>query len=188
VKVGDILAVRAGEQIPVDGTVVAGHGSVDQSALTGESVPVEKSVGDSVAASGINREGYFEMRADKVGEDTTFAQVIRTVEEAGGSKAPIARLADKIAGVFVPAVMAIALLAFAVWMIYYLGSLIKDYSSVQKQYDAALKQRDELVLEVEQMANMLENSSDEDFIERAAREKLGYVYADEHKFIDISGN
>ena len=117
VKVGDILAVRAGEQIPVDGTVVAGHGSVDQSALTGESVPVEKSVGDSVAASGINREGYFEMRADKVGEDTTLAQVIRTVEEAGGSKAPIARLADKIAGVFVPAVMAIALLAFAVWMI-----------------------------------------------------------------------
>ena len=85
-------------------------------------------------------------------------------------------------------ILRVVLLAFAVWMIYYLGSLIKDYSSVQKQYDAALKQRDELVLEVEQMANMLENSSDEDFIERAAREKLGYVYADEHKFIDISGN
>ena len=117
VRVGDILAVRAGEQIPVDGTVISGHGSVDQSALTGESIPVDKGVGDSVAASGMNREGYFQMRADKVGEDTTFAQVIRTVEEAGGSKAPIARLADKIAGVFVPTVMGIALLAFVIWLL-----------------------------------------------------------------------
>jgi len=117
VAVGDTVAVRAGEQIPVDGTILSGSGAVDQSALTGESIPVEKTVGDTVAASGINREGYFEMRADKVGEDTTLAQVIRTVEEAGGSKAPIARLADKIAGVFVPVVMGIALLAFGVWML-----------------------------------------------------------------------
>ena len=117
VRVGDVIAVRAGEQIPVDGTVLSGNGAVDQSALTGESVPVDKHVGDRVAASGINREGYFEMRADRVGEDTTLAQIIRTVEEAGGSKAPIARLADKIAGVFVPVVMGIALLAFGVWMI-----------------------------------------------------------------------
>ncbi len=85
-------------------------------------------------------------------------------------------------------ILRVVLLAFAVWMIYYLGSLIKDYSSVQKQYDAAAQKRDELVLEVEQMANMLENGNDEDFIERAAREKLGYVFADEHKYIDISGN
>ncbi len=85
-------------------------------------------------------------------------------------------------------ILRVVLLAFAVWMIYYLGSLIKDYSSVQKQYDAAAKKRDELILEVEQMANILENGNDEDFIERAAREKLGYVYADEHKYIDISGN
>ncbi len=117
VAVGDTLAVLAGEQIPVDGTVIAGSGAVDQSALTGESIPVDKTVGDKVAASGINREGYFEMRADKVGEDTTLAQVIRTVEDAGGSKAPIARLADKIAGVFVPVVMGIAVLAFGVWML-----------------------------------------------------------------------
>ena len=101
----------------MDGTVLSGRASVDQSALTGESVPVEKAVGDTVAAATINTEGYLEFRADKVGEDTTLSQIIRMVEEAGGSKAPIARLADKIAGVFVPVVMGIALVAFAVWMI-----------------------------------------------------------------------
>ena len=117
VKVGDILVVRSGGSIPVDGTVVEGRASVDQSALTGESVPVEKVPGDHVAAATINTEGYLELRADKVGEDTTLAQVIRMVEEAGGSKAPIARLADKIAGVFVPVVMTIAAVTFAVWML-----------------------------------------------------------------------
>ena len=117
VKVGDILVVRSGGSIPVDGTVLEGCGSVDQSALTGESIPVEKLPGDTVAAATVNREGYLEFRADKVGEDTTLAQVIRMVEEAGGSKAPIARLADKIAGVFVPVVMAIAAVTFAGWMI-----------------------------------------------------------------------
>ena len=116
VKAGDILVVRSGGSIPVDGTVIEGRGSVDQSALTGESVPVEKLPGDSVAAATINTEGYLKFRADKVGQDTTLAQVIRMVEEAGGSKAPIARLADKIAGVFVPVVMAIALATFALWM------------------------------------------------------------------------
>ena len=88
--------------------MLEGRASVDQSALTGESVPVEKGAGDKVAAATVNTEGYLEFRADKVGEDTTLAQVIRMVEEAGGSKAPIARLADKIAGVFVPVVMSIA--------------------------------------------------------------------------------
>ena len=117
VKVGDILVVRSGGSIPVDGTVLEGCGSVDQSALTGESIPVEKLPGDTVAAATVNREGYLEFRADKVGEDTTLAQVIRMVEEAGGSKAPIARLADQIAGVFVPVVMAIAAVTFAGWMI-----------------------------------------------------------------------
>ena len=117
VQVGDIIVVRSGGAIPVDGTVVEGRASVDQSALTGESVPVEKLPGDTVAAATINTEGYLEFRADKVGEDTTLAQVIRMVEEAGGSKAPIARLADKIAGIFVPVVMAISALTFAVWMI-----------------------------------------------------------------------
>ena len=117
VRAGDVVIVRSGGAIPVDGTVLEGRASVDQSALTGESVPVEKLPGDTVAAATINTEGYLEFRADKVGEDTTLAQVIRMVEEAGGSKAPIARLADKIAGIFVPVVMAIALLTFAVWML-----------------------------------------------------------------------
>lgn len=117
VQVGDILVVRSGSSIPVDGIVIEGRGAVDQSALTGESIPVEKSPGDKVAAATINAEGYLVFRAEKVGEDTTLAQVIRMVEEAGGSKAPIARLADKIAGVFVPVVMIIALITFIVWMI-----------------------------------------------------------------------
>ncbi len=117
VRVGDTILVRSGGSIPVDGTVLEGRASVDQSALTGESVPVEKVPGDTVAAATINTEGYLEFRADKVGEDTTLAQVIRMVEEAGGSKAPIARLADKIAGIFVPVVMAVSVVTFAVWML-----------------------------------------------------------------------
>ena len=117
VKVGDVVVVRSGGRIPVDGTVLHGHGSVDQSALTGESVPVDVEQGSKVSAATINTEGYLEIRADGVGEDTTLAQIVRMVEEAGGSKAPIARLADKIAGVFVPVVMLIATASFAVWMI-----------------------------------------------------------------------
>lgn len=117
VQVGDIVIVRSGSSIPVDGTVVSGRASVDQSALTGESVPVEKHVGDKVSAATVSQEGYLEFRADQVGENTTLAQIIRMVEDAGGSKAPIARMADKIAGVFVPVVMAIAALTFVVWML-----------------------------------------------------------------------
>ncbi len=117
VRVGEIVIIRSGAGIPVDGTVLSGQASVDQSSLTGESVPVEKTPGDTVAAGTTNREGYLEMRADRVGEDTTLSQIIRLVEEAGGSKAPIARLADKIAGIFVPVVMTIAAVTFVVWMI-----------------------------------------------------------------------
>lgn len=117
VCLGEIVIVRSGGNIPVDGTVVSGRAAVDQSALTGESVPVEKIAGDTVAAATINSEGYIEVRVDKTGEDTTLSQVIRMVEEAGGSKAPIARLADKIAGIFVPAVMTIAVITFVVWML-----------------------------------------------------------------------
>ncbi len=115
VRIGDTVIVRSGGSIPVDGTIISGRAVVDQSTLTGESIPVEKAVGDTVAASTINIEGYIELRADKVGEDTTLAQVIRMVEDAGGSKAPIARLADKIAGIFVPVVMGIALITFFIW-------------------------------------------------------------------------
>ena len=116
VRLGDILVVRSGGSIPVDGVVTKGRAAVDQSALTGESVPVEKKTGDTVAAATINREGYLEFRTEKVGEDTTLAQIIHMVEEAGGSKAPIARLADKIAGIFVPVVMGIAAVTFVIWM------------------------------------------------------------------------
>lgn len=117
VQVGDTVIVRSGGAIAVDGTVLSGRASVDQSALTGESVPVEKEPGDRVCAATINTQGYLEFRADKVGKDTTLAQIIHMVEQAGGSKAPIARLADKIAGVFVPVVMAIAAVTFCVWMV-----------------------------------------------------------------------
>lgn len=121
VKIGDEIVIRSGDRIPVDGTVLEGRGSVDQSALTGESVPVEKEPGTFVAAATVNKEGYFIFRADKVGEDTTLSQVIRMVEEAGGSKAPIARLADKIAGIFVPVVMSLSVLTFIIWMIAGMG-------------------------------------------------------------------
>ena len=116
VSVGDIVVVRSGGSIPVDGTVIQGRGAVDQSALTGESIPVEKAVGDRVSAATINTEGYMQIRADRIGQDTTLAQIIRMVEDAGGSKAPIARLADKIAGFFVPVVMGIAALTFGLWL------------------------------------------------------------------------
>lgn len=116
VCVGDIVIVRSGGSIPVDGIVISGRGAVDQSALTGESLPIEKVVGDSVSTATINTEGYFELRAEKVGTDTTLAQVIRMVEDAGGSKAPIARFADKIAGIFVPVVMGIAFITFVIWL------------------------------------------------------------------------
>jgi len=117
VRVGDEVIVRSGGRIPVDGTVLEGRAAIDQSSLTGESVPVEVEPGSRVAAATINTEGFLRFRADKVREDTTLHQVIRMVEEAGGSKAPIARLADKIAGVFVPVVMAIAAAAFVLWMV-----------------------------------------------------------------------
>ncbi len=117
VAVGDVVVVRSGGQIPVDGVVVSGRGAVDQSALTGESVPVDVEVGTFVSAATILAEGYLEIAAKRVGEDTTLSQVIRMVEEAGGSKAPIARLADKIAGIFVPVVMSISAITFTAWLL-----------------------------------------------------------------------
>ena len=117
VRVGDRVVVRPGQSIPVDGVIVEGASAVDESALTGESLPVDKTVGDRVAAASINRSGSFTFEALRVGEDTTLAQMIRLVEEASGSKAPIAKLADKVAGVFVPVVMAIALVTAVAWML-----------------------------------------------------------------------
>ena len=117
VQLGDILIVKAGESIPVDGDVVEGNSSVDESALTGESIPVEKHAGDKVIGATLNKSGYIKMQATKVGEDTTLAQIIRLVDEATSSKAPIAKLADKVSGVFVPIVIAIAVIATIVWLI-----------------------------------------------------------------------
>ena len=114
---GDIVVIRPGECIPVDGVVTQGGGFVDQSAITGESIPVEKKVGDEVISATINRNGSFRFRASRVGEDTTLAQIIRLVDDAGNSKAPIARLADRVSGVFVPAVIGIALVTLAVWLL-----------------------------------------------------------------------
>ncbi|MFC4769598.1 heavy metal translocating P-type ATPase [Effusibacillus consociatus] len=114
VTVGDIIFVRAGEKIPVDGEVIEGSSTVDESMLTGESMPVSKNVGDSVIGATINKHGSFKFRATKVGKDTALAQIIKLVEEAQGSKAPIQRLADTIAGIFVPIVIGIALLTFAI--------------------------------------------------------------------------
>ena len=117
VVLGDLVVVRPGQSVPVDGEVTEGWSSVDESALTGESIPVEKSPGDRVIAASINQSGSFTMKALKVGEDTTLAQMIRLVDEASSSKAPIAKLADKVAGVFVPVVMGIALVTAVVWLI-----------------------------------------------------------------------
>lgn len=115
VVVGDIVVVRSGQGIPVDGVVTEGHASVDESALTGESMPAEKSPGDKVTAATVNRSGYFKFRATRVGEDTTIAKIIELVQDANATKAPIAKLADKVSGVFVPVVMAIALVSGVVW-------------------------------------------------------------------------
>ena len=116
VRVGDILLVRPGESVAVDGKVIEGASSLDESAVTGESIPVQKSVGDRVISASINTTGSFKFQAEKVGEDTTISQIIKLVDEANQSKAPIAKLADEIAGVFVPAVLIIAAITFGVWM------------------------------------------------------------------------
>ena len=117
VMVGDILLVRPGERIPVDGVVTEGRSAVDESAITGESIPVEKEVGSKVVCATMNKTGSFRFRATKVGSDTTLAQIIQLVEEASASKAPISKLADRVAGVFVPVVMCIALAAAIVWLL-----------------------------------------------------------------------
>ena len=117
VQTGDMLAVRSGESVPVDGVVVEGVGSVDESAITGESVPMDKMPGDTITGATVNRTGYFTMRATRVGADTTLASIIRLVDDATSSKAPIEKIADKISGVFVPIVIVIALVTFLVWML-----------------------------------------------------------------------
>ncbi len=118
VEVGNVIVVRPGEKIPVDGVIIEGASAVDESMLTGESLPVEKRIGDQVIGATLNKSGYFKFRATKVGQETALAQIVRLVEAAQGSKAPIQRLADKIAGVFVPAVLGIALVTFLIWFFF----------------------------------------------------------------------
>lgn len=113
----DIVIVKPGESIPVDGVIIEGNSSIDQSAITGESIPVEKNVGDKVIAATINKNGYFKFKAENVGDDTTLAQIISLVEDASSSKAPIAKLADKISGIFVPVVISISIISTIVWLL-----------------------------------------------------------------------
>lgn len=117
VKVGDRFAVRPGDSIPVDGIVIKGESAVNESALTGESIPVEKQAGDKVSAATINTSGYLVCEASRVGEDTTLAGIIRMVSDAAATKAPIAKIADRVSGVFVPVVIGIAMLTFFIWLI-----------------------------------------------------------------------
>lgn len=117
IQIGDILQVKPGSSVPADGVVLGGVTSIDEAAITGESIPVQKVPGDSVIAATMNKAGFFRMKASKVGDDTTFSQIIRLVEDASASKAPIAKIADKIAGVFVPIVMTIALITAVVWLL-----------------------------------------------------------------------
>ena len=116
VKQGDLFVVRPGENIPVDGVVLEGHSAVNESALTGESIPVDKTEGDAVSAATVNQSGFLRCQATRVGEDTTLSQIIRMVSDAAATKAPIAKVADRVSGVFVPVVIAIALIATAVWL------------------------------------------------------------------------
>ncbi len=117
VNIGDIVIVRPGQRIPVDGVITKGSSSIDQSMLTGESIPVEKQVGDKVIAATVNKTGFFEFKAQCVGNDTTLAQIIQLIENANASKAPISKLADKISGVFVPIVIVIAIISTITWLL-----------------------------------------------------------------------
>ena len=117
VQSGDTFVVRPGENIPVDGVVLSGESAVNESALTGESVPVDKAAGDSVSAATTNQSGFLTCRATRVGEDTTLSQIIQMVSDAAATKAPIAKVADKVSGVFVPVVIAIAVVTTAVWLL-----------------------------------------------------------------------
>ena len=116
VQTGDIFVVRPGENVPVDGVVLEGHSAVNEAALTGESIPVDKAEGDTLSAATVNQSGFLKCRATRVGEDTTLSQIIHMVSDAAATKAPIAKVADKVSGVFVPAILAIAAVIFVVWM------------------------------------------------------------------------
>ena len=135
VIVGDILHVKPGEKIPVDGKIIEGQSAIDESMLTGESVPIDKTIGDEVIGATINKNGFLKVEATKVGKDTALAQIIKVVEEAQGSKAPIQRLADKISGIFVPIVVGIAVVTFLIW---YFGVAPGDFAEALEKLIAVL--------------------------------------------------
>lgn len=116
VKVGDIFVIRPGDSVPVDGVIIDGSGAIDESAMTGESIPVDRGRGDSISAATINRSGFLKARATRVGEDTAFSQIVRIVSESAATKAPIAKVADRVSGIFVPAVLAAALAVVVIWL------------------------------------------------------------------------
>ena len=115
--VGDIILIKPGGSVPVDGVIIEGNSSIDQSSITGESIPVEKTIGDNIVSGTINKNGYLKMKATKVGENTTLSQIIKLVEEASNSKAPISKIADKVSGIFVPVVITIAVLTVIIWLL-----------------------------------------------------------------------
>ena len=117
VRRGDQFVVRPGENIPVDGIVLEGNSAVNEAALTGESIPVDKAEGDKVSAATVNQSGFIKCRATRVGEDTTLSQIIQMVSDAAATKAPIAKIADRVSGIFVPAVITIAVITIIVWLI-----------------------------------------------------------------------
>ena len=118
VKVGDVMVIRPGEKVPTDGVIVAGRSSLDESMATGESMPVQRTVGEEVIGATINHEGLLQVKATKVGKDTFLAQVIKMVEECQGTKVPIQEFADRVTGIFVPTVMTIAALTFVAWLLF----------------------------------------------------------------------
>ena len=117
VKKGDVFVVRPGENIPVDGVVLEGTSAVNEAALTGESIPVDKNPGDAVSAATVNQSGFIRCEATRVGEDTTLSQIIKMVSDAAATKAPIAKIADRVSGVFVPAVISIAVITTIIWLL-----------------------------------------------------------------------
>ncbi|WP_460546572.1 HAD-IC family P-type ATPase, partial [Glycomyces halotolerans] len=130
-----VVYVKPGEKIPVDGEVIEGQSAIDESMLTGESIPVEKSIGDDVTGATVNKNGFLKVKATKVGKETALAQIIRVVESAQGSKAPIQRVADRISGIFVPIVVAIAIVTFFVW---YMVLDPSDFASALEKMIAVL--------------------------------------------------
>ena len=117
VRKGDVFVVRPGENIPVDGVVLEGNSAVNEAALTGESIPVDKNPGDAVSAATVTKSGFIRCEATRVGEDTTLSQIIKMVSDAAATKAPIAKIADRVSGVFVPAVISIAVITTIVWLL-----------------------------------------------------------------------